>query len=59
MAKNVISDEDLEEILDFICDKIDLPFVSDAVERLLVKALLSTLLSYIIRLLGRKKTVSK
>ena len=50
MAKNVISDEDMDEIIDFICDKIDIPFISDAVERLLIRALLSTLLTLILRL---------
>lgn len=50
MAKNIISDEDMDEIIDFICNKMDIPFIPDEVERLLVRALLSTLLTLILRL---------
>lgn len=57
MTKNIISDDDMDEIIDFICDKINIPFVSDSMERLLIRALLSTLLTLIIRLSkSRKKT---
>lgn len=55
MAKNIISDEDMDEIIDFICEKINIPFISDSVERLLIRALLSTLLTLILRLFKSRK----
>lgn len=56
MTKNIISEADMDEIIDFICDKINIPFVTDAVERLLIRALVSTLLTYILKLFKKRQS---
>lgn len=56
MTKNIISEADMDELIDFICDKINIPFVTDAVERQLIRALLSTTLTYILKLFKKRQS---